>query len=69
LFTEPSPVSPVKQASYHHPSLALESEFHLQQFPCNWILEADAKPKEQTTLFQLQYFIFHAHNAFSNGNS
>jgi len=45
LFTKSSPVFRVEQqASYDHWSHSLESRHHLQQFPRNWILEAEAKP-------------------------
>ena len=62
MFTEPNPVSPAKQqASYEHQSLPLESEFHLQQFPHNWILHPDAKQRHHrytTNVLALLYTCF-----------
>ena len=73
MFTASSPVSNavfvvVRQASYDHQSLPLETECHLLQSPHNWILEADVT---QTTMLSqlLQHFfnsnfqICHTHDA------
>jgi len=59
MFTASSPVSSVvfvavRQASYDHQSLPLETECHSLQSPHNWILEADVK--QTTMLSQLQHF-------------
>ena len=59
MFTASSPVSSavfvvVRQASYGHQSLPLETECHSLQSPHNWILEADVK--QTTMLSQLQHF-------------
>ena len=57
MFTVSSPVSSVvfvavRQASYDHQSLPLETECHSLQSPHNWILEADVT--QTTMLSQLQ---------------
>jgi len=40
-----------------HQQLPWESDFHLPQLPYNWTLQADAKPRKQTTLLELRHFI------------
>jgi len=52
MFTASNPVSSavfvaVRQASYDHQSLPLETDCHSLQSPHSWILETEVKPRNK----------------------